>query len=188
MKFDELLKEAWLAESRPPSPPQDLTRRARRQQYGHRLQRAAEVALTLVAVLLFGQALVSERIDPSHWLLMPFFVVFLPIAWAIVLRAPRRHLRDASERASTYARLRLSQLRTGLRDLWLARATAWALLAYALAANVVAWLLAGPDWHNAGLFLLASAVVWFGATLWLSGRLRRQWLREYRAVRRLVSG
>ena len=188
MDFDDLLKDAWRAETRRPAPTPDLTRRVRRQQHRHRLQRAAEVALTLAAVVVFGRALASGRIDPSHWLLMPFFVVFLPLAWTFVLRAPRRHGRDASEQVSTYANLRLSQLRTGLRDLWLARATAWALIPYAVAANLGAWLLAGSEWRNAGLLLLASAVAWLGTTRWLSHTLRGRWLREYRSVRRLVRG
>lgn len=186
MDFDDLLKEAWRAETRPPAPAPDLTRRVRRQQHRHRLQRAAEAALSLVAMVEFGRALASGRIEPSHWLLMPFFVAFLPLAWAIVLRAPRRHGRDASEQVSTYANLRLSQLRTGLRDLWLARATAWALLAYAVVANLGAWLLAGPDWRSAGLLLLAFAIAWLGATRWLSQTLRGRWLREYRSVWRLI--
>ncbi|MFT4247326.1 MAG: hypothetical protein QM581_04690 [Pseudomonas sp.] len=186
MNFDELLKNAWQGETRP-ALQQDLTRRVRRKQRRQHLQRAVELALTLAAVLVCGQALASGRVAPSQWLLMPFFVVFLPIVWAIVLRAPRPHAKDLSERVSTYARLRLAQLRTSLRDLWLARTAAWALLGYAAAANAGAWLLAGTPWRSAGLFLLVFAFAWLGATTWLSRTLRRHWLREYRAVRRLVS-
>lgn len=185
MSFDELLKDAWQGERRPTAAP-DLTRRVRRQQHRHRLQRAGEVVLTLVAVLVFGGALVSGDMEPSHWLLMPFFVVYLPIVWAIVLRAPRRRAEDVTERVSTYARLRLSQLHTGLRDLWIARTVAWTLLGYAVAANVGVWMLAGAHWRSAGLLLLAFAVLWLGVTAWLGSVLRRRWLREYRAVRRLT--
>ncbi|MCK9487945.1 MAG: hypothetical protein M0Q42_00820 [Xanthomonadales bacterium] len=186
MKFDELLKHAWqgLAHT---ATQHHLTRRIRRRQWRLRLMRTVEVALTVIAVLVFGQALLSGRVEPAHWLLMPFFAVFLPMAWAIVLRAPRRQATDATESASTYARLRLAQLRTGLRDLWLARTTAWWLLAYALAANAGAWLLAGQAWRDAGLALLAMAVTFLAATVWLSRSLRQRWLREYRAVRRLVA-
>ena len=145
-----------------------------------------ELALTLVAVLVFGQALLSGRTGPSHWLMMPFFAVFLPIAWTIVLRAPRRQAGDVSERVSIYARLRLGQLRMGLRDLWLARRAAWALLGYAAVVNLGIWLPAVAHWRSAASLLLCVAVAWLVATVWLSRVLRRRWLREYRAVRRLI--
>ena len=187
MKFDDLLKDAWQGQTHS-AMQQDLTGRVRRRQLRLRLLRTLEVALTVVAFLVFGQALLSGQVDPAHWLLMPFFVVFLPMAWAVVLRAPRRHATDATGSASTYARLRLAQLRTGLRDLWLARMTGWLMLAYALVANAGVWLLAGEAWRDAGLALLAMAVASLGATLWLSRTLRQRWLREYRAVQRLIGG
>ena len=75
-----------------------------------------------------------------------------------------------------------------MSDLWLARATVWALLGYALLANAgVWWLDADEAWRSAGGTLLLAAAAWLVATLWLSRRLRRRWLREYRAVRRLAS-
>jgi hypothetical protein len=187
MKFDDLLKDAWQGQTHA-AIQQDLTRRVRRRQQRLRLLRTMEVALTVIAVLVFGKALLSGRVDPAHWLLMPFFAVFLPIAWITVLRAPRRHAADATGSASTYARLRLAQLRNGLRDLWLARSTAWLLLTYAVVANAGVWLLAGEAWRGAGLALLVMAVVSLGATVWLSRELRQRWLREYRAVQRLIGG
>jgi hypothetical protein len=187
MKFDDLLKDAWQGQTHA-AMQQDLTRRVRRRQRRLRLLRTMEVALTLIAVLVFGQALLSGRADPAHWLLMPFFAVFLPMAWIIVLRAPRRHATDATGSASTYARLRLAQLRTGLRDLWLARTAAWFLLGYAVVANTGVWLLAGEAWRGAALALLVMAVASLAATIWLSRRLRQRWLREYRAVQRLIGG
>jgi hypothetical protein len=187
MKFDDLLKDAWQGQTHS-AIQQDLTRRVRRRQRLLRVLRTTEVALTVIAVLVFGQALVSGRVDRAHWLLMPFFVVFLPMAWTIVLRSPRRHATDATGSASSYARLRLAQLRTGLRDLWLARTTAWLLLAYAFVANAGAWLLAGEAWRSAALALLVMAVASLAATIWLSRRLRQRWLREYRAVQRLIGG
>lgn len=187
MNFDDLLKDAWQGQAQAPVQ-QDLTRRVRRRQLRLRLLRTLEVALTVIAVVVFGQALLSGRVDPAHWLLMPFFLVFLPMAWIFVLRSPRRHAADATGSASTYARLRLAQLRTGLRDLWLARTTAWVLLAYALVVNVGVWLLAGEAWREAGLALLVMAVASLGVTLWLSRTLRQRWLREYRSVRRLTGG
>lgn len=187
MSFDDLLKDAWQGQTHA-AMQQDLTRRVRRRQWRLRLLRTMEVMLTLIAVLVFGQALLSGNVDPAHWLLMPFFVVFLPMAWAIVLRAPRRNTTDATGNASTYARLRLAQLRTGLRDLWLARRTGWLLLAYAAVANVGVWLWAGDAWRGAGAALLVMAVASLGATVWLTRTLRQRWLREYRAVRRLIVG
>ncbi|MDH5821688.1 hypothetical protein QFW77_01590 [Luteimonas sp. RD2P54] len=187
MNFDELLKDAWQGQTHAAAQ-QDLTRRVRRRQLRLRLLRGVEVALTVAALVVFGRALLSGRIEPAHWLLMPFFVAYLPVAWAIVLRAPRRHAADAAASGSSYARRRLAQLRTGLRDLWLARAAAWGLLGYAVVANAGVWLLAGKPWREAGLALLVAAVACVGATAWLNRRMRRRWLREYRAVRRLVGG
>ncbi|WP_132998804.1 hypothetical protein [Luteimonas arsenica] len=184
MNFDELLKDAWQGETHS-TDHRELTRRIRRRQWRLRLLRAVEVALTVMAVLVFGRALLSGRLDPAHWLLMPFFVVFLPMAWATVQRAPRQH---ATASTSSYARLRLAQLRAGLRDLWLARTTAWWLLGYAVVANVGVWLLAGGPWREAGLALLVVAVASVGVTAWVNRTLRQRWLREYRAVKRLVPG
>lgn len=185
MNFDDLLKDAWQGEPGSSAMP-DLTRRVHRQRRRLLLQRAVEVVLTVVAVLVFGQALVTGHATPAHWLLMPFYVVFLPIVWGIALRAPRRRGEDVTERVRTYASLRLSHLRVTLRDLWLARATGWALLGYAAAANVGVWVLADTHWRSTGLVLLISAVAWLGATLWVSRMLRRRLLREYRSVRRLT--
>jgi ABC-type spermidine/putrescine transport system permease subunit I len=109
-------------------------------------------------VLVFDHALANAGMTPTQWLLMPFYVAFLPIAWAIPLRAPRRQSADATERVCIYAHLRLSQLRTGLRDLWWARATAWVMLVCALAANFTAWLMADASWRSDALVLLVVAV------------------------------
>lgn len=185
MNFDDLLKEAWQGQA-PAPPPHDITGRVRRRQWRMRLYRMLEVVVTLLALAVFGRALASDNLTPSHWLLMPFYVVFLPIAWANILRAPRRPARDVAEPAGAYARIRLAQLRTGLRDLWLARATAWALLGYALLTNAGTWWLAGDAWRSAAWVLLLVAATWLIATLWVSRRLRQRWLLEYRAVRRLV--
>ncbi|AOH35779.1 hypothetical protein BGP89_04925 [Luteimonas sp. JM171] len=187
MKFDDLLKDAWQGQTHS-AMQQNLTRRIRQREWRLRMLRSLEIALTVGAVLMFGQALLSGRVDPAHWLLMPFFLVFLPMAWFVVLRAPKRRATDATGSASTYARLRLAQLRAGLRDLWLARTTAWALLAYAVVANSGVWLLASEAWRDAGLALLFMAVASLGATVWLSRTLRKRWLREYRAIQRLTGG
>jgi hypothetical protein len=187
MNFDDLLKEAWQGQTHSAAS-QDLTDRVPRRRRRVRLLRMTEVTLTVIAVLVFGQALLGGRMEPVHWLLMPFFAVFLPMAWAIVLRAPRRHATDPTGSTGAYARLRLAQLRIGLRDLWLARTAAWVLLAYAVVANAGVRLWAGDAWRSAGLALLVMALACLGTTAWLSRMLRRRWLREYRAVQRLVGG
>jgi hypothetical protein len=185
MNFDDLLENAWQGENRPAVAPA-LMRRVRRRRWRQRLLRALELLLTLVAVLVFVPALARGQMSSAHWLLLPFYAVFLPVAWALALRAPRRRGESLGERVCIYAHVRLAQLRTGLRDLWLARMAAWGLLGYSAMANLGIWLLADTHWRSGGLLLLAIAVGWLTATLWLSATMRRRWLREYRAVRRLT--
>ena len=185
MDFDEQLSRSWQAETRTATTT-ELTKRINRQHLRIRAQRSVEVILTLVVVLVFGQALISRGLDPAHWLLLPFFAVFLPLAWTLILRTPRRASRDLTESTSIYARLRLAQLRTNLRDLWLARATARALLAYAFIANLLVWTTADASWRAAAGTLLVYALAWAIGTWWLNRRLRRARLREYRSVARLA--
>ncbi|AKC86582.1 hypothetical protein [Pseudoxanthomonas suwonensis] len=185
MNFDDILKDAWRGESRHAASV-DLSRRVRRQRRRHRLLRALEVALTLMAVLVFGHALASGRIGPPHWLLLPFYLVFLPVAWAFILRTPRRFGGDVAENVQSYAKLRIAQLRTGLRDLWLARVTAWSLLAYAIAANVGVWTLGDADWRAAGLTLLGFSLAWIIGMSWFGRWRRRALLREYRSMKSLT--
>ena len=186
MDFDDMLKDAWQAQAVPAAQAL-LHRRVQRQRWRHRLLRALEVALTVIAVLVFGQALADGRLSPSHWLLLPFYLVFLPAAWVFILRAPRRSDRDVAESVQSYALLRIAQLRTGLRDLWFARASAWALLAYAIAASAVAWILGGDDWRAAGLTLLCASLAWIAGISWFGRRRRRTLLREYRSMRSLAA-
>jgi hypothetical protein len=185
MNIDEQLSRCWQAETRTVTTT-ELTTRINRQRLRIYAQRSLEVLLTLLAVLVFGQALISRSLDPAHWLLLPFFAVFLPLAWTVILRAPRRARRDLTEATSIYARLRLAQLRTNLRELWLARVTARALVAYAIIANILVWVAANKSWYPAAWTLLAYALIWAVGTWWLVRRMRRAWLREYRAVARLL--
>ncbi len=185
MNFDDQLAQAFKGEA-PPTLAPDLARRVRRKQWRQRALRTLEVLLTLVAVLVFVPALVRGDMTATHWLLMPFYAVFLPTAWVIALRKLGRRGDDVTRSAGIYAHLRMSQLRTGLRDLWLGRAAAWALLAYSVLANVGIWAFGAGDWRGDGWLLLLAAVGWLAGTRWLSARWRRRWLREYRAVRRLV--
>ena len=185
MKFDDILKDAWQGETRQVMCV-DFTRRVRRQRQLLRLQRALEVTLTLVACWFSGSALASGRAGPSHWLLLPFFVCFLPVAWAVTLRTPRQSRAYIAETTQVYAQLRVAQLRTRLRDLWLARAAAWWLLGYAMAANVGVWVLGEPRWRTAGMTLLGVALIWIAGTFLLSQGRRQVLLREYRAMLRLL--
>lgn len=185
MDFDDLLSRSWQAETRNVTTT-ELAARIKRQRLRRFAMRSLEVLLTLFAILVFGQALMLRSLDPAHWLLLPFFVVFLPLAWIAVLRAPRQEGRDLAESTSIYARLRLAQLRTNLRDLWLARVAARALVGYAVIANILVWTMADASWRPTSLTLLAYALIWLVGTWWFNHRMLRAWLREYRAVARLV--
>lgn len=185
MNFDDILKDAWRGESRHAAY-LDLDRRVRRQRRRQRLLRALEVVLTLVAVLVFGHALASGRASPSHWLLLPFYLVFLPVAWTFILRKPRLSMGDVAASVQSYAQLRIAQLRGGLRDLWLARVTAWSLLAYAIAVNLGVWTLGDADWQAAGLALLGASLAWIIGVSWFGRLRRRTLLREYRSMKSLM--
>lgn len=182
--FDDILKDAWKGEV-PPATHVALDRRVRRQRLLHRLQRSVEVALTLAAVLVFGHALVSGRIGPTHWLMLPFYVVFLPVAWTVILGRSRGGGGAAAD-VQSYAQLRLVQLRTGLHDLWLARVTARSLLAYAIVVAAGTWALADAGWRDAALALLGASVAWRMAVYWLGRARCRALLREYRAMKGLA--
>jgi hypothetical protein len=184
MNFDDQLPQAFKGEV-PLAAAPDLARRVRQRRWRHRAVRTLEVLLTLAALAVFVPALVSGGMTTTHWLLMPFYVVFLPTVWVIALRMPGRHA-DATRSGAIYAQLRMAQLRTGLRDLWMARAAAWALLWYSVLANLGVWVFGAAHWRADGLVLLLVAVGWLAGTLWLSATLRQRRLREYRAVRRLA--
>lgn len=183
--LDELMRSAW-QQQRPRQDAAALAARVRQQRLRQRLRRAVEIALTLVAIALLVMMLSVGTPAQEYWLLVPFFAAYLPMAWLLLLRAPRPQARDASSNVRDYAQLRLSQLRVGLRDLWMTRIAAWALLAYATAVTIAALVFADSRWQHAALRLLAYAGAWSAATFWLSRRRRRSSLREYRAMRRLV--
>jgi predicted anti-sigma-YlaC factor YlaD len=188
MNLDERMLTAWRGQTRHDLTLARLTERVRRQRRRQRFQRGLEVALSLVAIVIFGHALLSGTMAPAHWLILPFFAVFLPTIWALTLRGPRRRPEDASEAPGIYARLRMAQLRAGLRDLWLARRAALALVAYAVLAWGGAMILGDVGWRAPAWLLLVYSFLWLGGTHWLNRRLRGRWLREYRSVRRVLSG
>lgn len=187
MDFDDRLRDAWHTETPAPVLFENLKGRVLNRRRRKRLQRASEIALTILAVVIFGRAVVSAEAGPMHWLLLPFYAVFLPVVWMILARSRAGTAPDASANTSTYARLRMAQLRTSLRDLWLGRWAAGALLGYALVALGGAWWLGDTEWRSAAGRLLLIAMLWALGTFTINRRLRRRRVAEYRTMRRLIA-
>lgn len=185
MDTDERLRKLWQQQQPPSEALHDLTVRVARHQRAVIMRRALEVLLTLAVVGVFAWPLWTGNVSPSHWLLMPFFAVFLVASWALILWQRPGAASAASESAAVYARLRQLQLRDALRNLWLAERGAIALLAYAAAAFAAAFWL-GDAWHNAAATLLAYSGLWYLGTRWLAKGKRRAMVREYRALRRMT--
>lgn len=186
MTLEDQLQRAWKAESGGRPDLAGLTTRVRRQQRRRILQRTLEAVLTVATVALFAHALIAQAMAPAHWLLLPFFAVFLPTAWLLTLRNPRPDSETATAPTDVYARIRLAQLKTSLRDLRLARHAALGLIVYALLACVGAWLFGDAPWREAALWLLIYAAGWLAATLLLTRWLGRRRNREYRNLRELL--
>ena len=186
MNFDDDLRNAWLAEQGRPDTGK-LTARIRRHRRRHGLMRALEAILTCVAIGVFGYALGSRSANAAHWLLLPFFAIYLPAAWIILLRKARPQAGHSSEAPQDYARIRMSQLRTSLRDLWLAHCIALFLLGYAAIAVAVTTLFGDTEWREVAMLLLACAAAWMGITFVFGRRLRRLRLREYRSAMRMLN-
>jgi Ca2+/Na+ antiporter len=186
MDLDERLRDAWQASVPDSSTLATIVERVHAHRRWQRWQRAIEVCLTLLAVLVFAVALVRDDTPPMIWLLLPFYALYLPVVWLVILRAPSARAVDPAERVSAHARLRIAQIRVRLRDLWLARRVAWALMAYAVIMLAVA-LSNGPGpWRDGATALVACALLWLSATYWISRRPRRQARHEYRRMRRLL--
>ena len=141
-------------------------------------------------VILFGRALLTPRSDRRTALLLPFYAVFLPAGLADP--GPRSRATttpDASTDTSTYARLRMAQLRTSLRDLWLARWAAGLLLGLRVArlrAGPGGWAMPNGGRPQIGLLLFTL--------FWVLGHIRRRSqfcdgaeCFEYRTMRRLIT-
>jgi len=187
MDFDNRVQNAWRTELPAAMPLEKLKARVSHRRRRQRLRRAIEIALTIVVVILFGRALLTAEIGPAHWLLLPFYAVFLPVAWLILARSRATTTPDASTDTSTYARLRMAQLRTSLRDLWLARWAAGLLLGYALLAWGGTWWLGDAEWRSATDWLLLFTLFWVLGTFVVNRRLRRRRVSEYRTMRRLIT-
>ena len=186
MNFDDDLRNAWLAEQDRPDTAK-LTARIQRHRRRHGLMRTLEIVLTCGAIGVFGYAFASGSATAAHWLLLPFFAIYLPVAWIILLRKARLQDGHSSEAPQDYARIRMSQLRTNLRDLWLARRIALFLLGYAAVAAAVTFFFGDIEWREVAMVLLASALAWTGVTFLLSHRVRIRRLREYRSARRMLN-
>ena len=186
MTIEDQLREAWNSESGGQVDLSSLTARVRRQQRRRFMQRSLEAMLTIAAVFLFAHALISQTMGPAHWLLLPFFAVFLPTAWLLTLRSPRTDAEATVAPTQVYARIRMAQLRISLRDLWLARRAAQGLFAYALLACLGAWRFGDAQWQAAALWLLAYALAWLIASLLVTHRIGRRTRSEYRNLRGLL--
>lgn len=185
MDLDEQLALAWGSATHDPLPLQALRARIAAQRRRRILQRGLEGVLTLVALVVFGIALFDAGMTPAHWLLLPFYAVFLPTAWALALRAPAHPASDSTESVHTFARLRMAQLRASLREIHIARRAALALFLYSAFAAGAAWSL-GSDWRSDAGWVLAAALLWAAGTHLVTHGARRHRWREYRAMRRLV--
>ena len=179
MDFEQQLHRAWKSESGGQPSLDELTARVRRQRRRRILHRVHEAILTVIAIAVFAHALIFRAMEPQHWLLLPFFAVFLPTAWLLILRGPRPDAEAATAPTNVYARIRLAQLKTSLRDLWLARRAAQGLIAYALLACLVTWAFGDAQWRDAALWLAVYAAGWLAVTLlldrWLGQRRRDEW-------------
>lgn len=187
MQTEEFLSETWRRQAPPAPLMRNIESRVARQRRSRLLQRGGEIALTLAVVAVFGGAAAARGMQPVHWLLLPFFLIYLPAGWFVVLRGWRARSEGLGENVSNYARQRLAQLRTGLRDLWLARKSAAALLLYASVALVLTLVLGDRAWRTAALLMLAYSAAWWFGTRWFVDRRCRRILREYRALRRLLA-
>ncbi len=186
MNIEDQLRAAWNAESGEHLDLASLTTKVRRHHRRRYWQRAVEVILTVVTMMLFAHALISQAMQPAHWLLLPFFAIFLPTAWLLVLRSPRLETEHATAPTTVYAQRRLVQLKTSLRDLRLARRSAQGLLIYSVLACVGAWLFGDALWRETALWLLTFALAWLVATLLLTRWLGRDRRREHDNLRNLL--
>lgn len=184
-EFDKLMQSAWQT-ARPPADAAALAASVRRTRWHRRLRRCLEVVLTLAGITLLARPLFGGATTPAYWLVMPFFVAYLPTVWWLLLRDTQPSPADAAQSVRIYAQTRLTQLRAGLRELRIARIAAIGLLAYATVAAISAFAMGDPAWQAPARDLLAYAAVCALGTLWLSRWQGRRRLGEYRAMRRLT--
>lgn len=184
-EFDDLLQSAWQA-ARPSTDSAALIKRVRRHQLRLRLRRGLEIAITLAAIAMLLRPLAGAAVTPAYWLVMPFFAVYMPAAWWLLLRVPQPRRDAATLDVATYAQVRLSQLRAGLRELRIARVTAVVLLVYALSAMAISIVIDAAVWQAAAGDLLIYAGACAVLTYGISYTRRRRYRAEYRGMRRLA--
>ena len=187
MDIDARLQQLWQQQQPPHALSQQLLDRVRRQQRWMHLWRALELLLSVAVLGWFAHLFWTQALSPRHWLLLPFFSVFLVANWAVVLRHSLRSRTAVLADAAAYAGRRQLQLRQSLVGYKLASHSAAGLLVYAALAFVASALMGEDSWRQAALILLAYATLWFFGTRWLVQRKRRSALREYRAMRRISS-
>lgn len=184
MDTDERLRALWQGQSLPAVPAAQLLAQVQRHHRRLRLQRVLEAMISLAAVIWFIATFLSRPFAAVEWLLLPYFSVFLVVAWSFNLRHTPRH-RAVAENTQVYAGLRLAQLRARLRELQLVRRSAQWLMAYALAALLLALFRGTPEWHRATLSLAVTAVFWLLGCELIVRHWSRRCRREYRALLRL---
>lgn len=185
-EFDPLMQAFQQQRPAGRRPLAEIEARVRAQRRWRRLQRGTEILLSLLAIGVFAFVLAGGPAEPAILLLMPFFALYLPWIWWALLRGSRRSRQPVDAAVAEFAAQRLAQLRGSLREAWLARQAARALLAYALAALALTYLLGDGSWRSAALDMLLMALLWALLTWLFLRRQRPRLLREYRALRRLL--
>lgn len=186
MLSDDQLRAAFQAQRPERQQIVDIRARVRAQTWKRRIQRPLEAALSLFALAVFALSLSRGQGGPQLWVLLPFFAVFIPMIWWLVLRPARDKACYASGAVQDYARLRLNQLRENLREAWLARQATRALLLYSVIVVLLTGWLGAAEWRLAGATLLIWSLLWALGCWAVLRWYRPRQLREYRALRRLL--
>jgi len=186
MDIDKSLREVWQRQQPSPSLSHQLFDSVRRHRRAVIAKRAVEVLMTLAAVAVLGWPLWTGNLAPVHWLLIPFFSVFLIVSWTLVFRQRRGAYLAVSENVAAFAKQRQSQLLDSLKDLKFTELGVIALLVYSAVAFVAALWLGSAAWKISATVLLVYSTFCFFITRLLVRRKRRNLWREYRAVRRIA--
>ena len=146
------------------------------------LLRTLELVMTLVAFVVLLPPVVQGQAAPEHWLLLPFFAVFLPWVWWHALNEHKDRQCIAVEAGSDYVRLRAGQIDIALKQIRLFSLAAHGLLVYAVIALVVLALASTLVWQRAATVLVLWALLWWLGTHFLVGIRRRRLITERRRL------
>lgn len=182
---DEALRALWQRQQPPSGLADEMARKVQRHRRVETLRRAVEIALTVAGIVLLTWPVADGRLSPGQWLLIPFFSVFLVVSWTVLLRQRTDQRVAAHQPVSVYVCIRKLQLRSRLRHLKLASASALALAGYAIVSVIACYLIGTAEWQDAALRLAAWAIAWTVGTGWLVGRQRAAIRQEYRRMARL---